>query len=170
MNILVLNGSPRPNGNTAALCKAFAEEAAARGHEVTVMPVGTMQIGACRGCEYCHTKGQGTCVQKDDMEQLYPLLQKAELLLFASPVHYFGFSGQMQSAITRFYSFRHPAAKKCALLLSSFGENMYDSIVTQYRALLDAFEAEDLGILTFHGRGQRCEENMAKMRDFADTL
>ena len=74
MKIVVLNGSPRPNGNTAKMTKAFFEGASEAGHEITVVPVARMKIAGCLGCEYCHTKGEGKCVQKDDMQEVYSLL------------------------------------------------------------------------------------------------
>lgn len=62
MKIIVLNGSPRPNGNTAAMVEAFVS-AKENGHEITVVPVCQKKIAGCLACEYCHTKGNGKCVQ-----------------------------------------------------------------------------------------------------------
>lgn len=59
MNILTLNGSPRPNGSTAAMVQAFAEGSCEAGHEVTVIPVGRLKVDGCLGCEHCHTEGDG---------------------------------------------------------------------------------------------------------------
>ena len=70
MNILVLNGSPRPNGNTAAMVAAFAEGASENGHNITVVSVCQKKIAGCLACEYCHTNGEGKCVQQDDMQKL----------------------------------------------------------------------------------------------------
>ena len=86
MKILVLNGSPRPNGNTAAMVGAFAEGARESGHEVTVVPVCQKKIGGCLACKYCHTKGEGKCVQQDDMQEIYPVLEEAEMIVLASPI------------------------------------------------------------------------------------
>lgn len=49
-HILILNGSPRLAGNTAALASAFAEGAEAAGHCVTRFDLGAMDIHGCRGC------------------------------------------------------------------------------------------------------------------------
>lgn len=62
MNILVLNGSPRRNGNTAAMVAAFSEGARESGHDVQIVDVCQKRIAGCMACEYCHTKGNGTCV------------------------------------------------------------------------------------------------------------
>ena len=67
MNILVLNGSPRPNSNTSAMVEAFAQGARESGHQVEVVHVCQKKIAGCLACEYCHTKGSGRCIQQDDM-------------------------------------------------------------------------------------------------------
>lgn len=67
MKILVLNGSPHLNGNTAAMVEAFVKGAGQNGHDVTVVPVCCKHISGCKACEYCHTKGDGKCIQPEDM-------------------------------------------------------------------------------------------------------
>ena len=170
MKIAVLNGSPRPKGNTAALIAAFQEGAESAGHQVTVLSVGTMNIGGCKGCEYCHTKGGGTCVQKDDMTQVYPVLAEAELLVLASPVYYFGLTGQLQSAISRFYAPMAPAAKKWALLLTSGSPNVYGAIEAQYKGILNFIQAEDLGVFEYDGKHSGTEAAAAEIRAFGASL
>lgn len=59
MNILVLNGSPRPNGSTKQMVEAFREGAVHAGHKVNVVDVCRKNISGCLACEYCHTKGHG---------------------------------------------------------------------------------------------------------------
>ena len=170
MRIVVLNGSPRPKGNTAALIAAFREGAESRGHEVTVLPVGTMKIGGCKGCEYCHTKGGGACVQKDDMAEVYPALAEAELLVLASPVYYFGLTAQLQSVISRFYAVMAPAAKKFALLLTSGSPDVYGAIEAQYRGILNFIQAQDLGIFEYNGKQVGTDEALAEVRAFGESL
>ena len=84
MKIAVLNGSPRKE-NTSAMVDAFCEGAKAAGHQVDVYHVGKMSINGCLGCEYCHTKGNGKCVQKDDLEKIMPAYTDADMVVFASP-------------------------------------------------------------------------------------
>lgn len=108
MNILVLNGSPRPQGTTKQLAEAFREGAVSAGHEVNVVDVCKKKINGCLACEYCHTKGKGACAQKDDMQEIYALLHEAEMLVIASPIYYHGISGQLKCVIDRFYSAAYP--------------------------------------------------------------
>ena len=72
MNILILNGSPRKNGNTKFMIDAFIE-GAKKSNDITVVPVCERKIGGCLACENCHTKGNGECIRKDDMQEIYPL-------------------------------------------------------------------------------------------------
>ena len=115
MKITILNGSPRKE-NTAAMVEAFAEGAKAAGHEVEILHVGKMKIAGCLACEYCHTKGEGKCVQRDDMDQVIPAYQDADMVVYASPIYYFGMSAQLSAAIQRVYCIgKPPKAKKAAL-------------------------------------------------------
>lgn len=170
MKILVLNGSPHGKGNTAALTGAFVEGAESKGHEVTVIQVGTKKIGGCKACEYCHTKGNGACIQQDDMGEVYEALKDTDLLVLASPVYYFGWSGQLQDTISRFYPMGKVAVKKGALILSSASPNVYDGPVAQYRNMLRYFGAEDAGVFTFHGEENQSEQALTQVREFGASL
>ena len=80
MRILILNGSPRPKGNTKQMVDAFRSGAESAGHRVDVIDVCRKKIAGCLACEYCHTRGNGACVQKDDMQEVYSLLGEAPLI------------------------------------------------------------------------------------------
>lgn len=130
MNILVLNGSPRPQGNTKQMVNAFREGAESVGHRVDVIDVCKKNIKGCLACEYCHTKGNGTCIQKDDMQEVVALLNEADMLVIASPIYYHGLSGQLKCVIDRFYAPAYPSGparlKKVAMMLSSGADGVYD--------------------------------------------
>ena len=86
MKVLILNGSPRPNGNTslavAELEKTFAEN----GVETEVIRVGSMDIRGCIACGSCHETGK--CVMGDIVNEVSEKLQAADGLILASPVYY----------------------------------------------------------------------------------
>ena len=156
MKVLVLNGSPRPKGNTAQMIAAFKAGAEAAGHHVDVVDVCRKNIRGCLACEYCHTKGEGKCVQKDDMQEVYDLLKEAELLVIGSPIYYHGLSGQIKCVIDRFYSAAYPEKpanlKKVAMFLSSGDDDMYDAAKFSYDGdFLDYLGLEGLGIYTTYG-------------------
>ena len=156
MKVLVLNGSPRPKGNTAQMIAAFKAGAESKGHTVCVVDVCRKNIRGCLACEYCHTKGGGKCIQKDDMQEVYDLLRDAEVLVIASPIYYHGLSGQIKCTIDRFYSAAYPNKpanlRKVAMFLSSGDDNMYDGARFSYEGdFLDYLELEGLGIYTTFG-------------------
>lgn len=129
MNILILQGSPRANGNTMWMAEECRKAPVAGGHKVTLVNVARKKIASCLACEYCHGKGSDPCIQKDDMQELYPLLAEAEVLVVASPIYYFTLSAQIQAAIQRFHAIWKPAnVKKTAFLLSSHSRRMFMAV------------------------------------------
>lgn len=165
MKILVLNGSPRVHGNTAAMVEAFTKGAREAGHQVDVFAVARMKIAGCLACEYCHTKGGGRCIQEDDMRQIYPVLEQAEMIVLASPVYYHSFTAQLQCAINRIYALDKPKnLKKAALILSSGSDNVYSGAMYEYQnSFLDYLKLEDMGVKTVFGKEQKTPEVMDEM-------
>ena len=172
MNILVLNGSPRPNGNTAAMVAAFAEGANENGHNITVVSVCQKKIAGCLACEYCHTKGDGKCVQQDDMQEVYPVLDAAEMIVLASPIYYHSFTGQLQCAVNRIYALDKPKnLKKAALILSSGDTNVYDGAIYEYQnSFLNYLKLENMGIFTAFDKQNKSEEKLNELREFGRSL
>ena len=172
MNILVLNGSPRPNGNTAAMVSAFVEGAGENGHSITVVNVCQKKIAGCLACEYCHTKGQGKCIQQDEMQEVYPVLEEAEMIVLASPIYYHSVTGQLQCAINRIYALDKPKnLKKAALILSSGDDKVYDGAIFEYQnSFLNYLKLENLGIFTAYDKQNKSEEKLNELRAFGRSL
>ena len=175
MQSLVLNGSPRPNGHTKSMVEAFRNGAVSAGNHVDVMDVCRLKINGCLACEYCHTKGRGACVQKDDMQQIYNLLKEAEMLVLASPIYYHGISGQLKCVVDRFYSAAYPSKppklKKVAMILSSGDANMYDGAMFSFQGdFLDYLGLENMGVYTAHGAENSSREKLAELRAFGENL
>ncbi|MCD8188638.1 MAG: flavodoxin family protein [Clostridiales bacterium] len=171
MNVLILNGSPRPNGSTAVLANAFAGEAAARGHQVHLVQIGNKDIRGCKNCDACRSTLNGSCVQKDDMQQILPLMRKCEALVLASPIYYYSMTGQMHCAIERIYSFeRLPKLKKAALLLTAGGGGFTAAKQTYQDAIIRHMGAKDLGIVTAVGSQCRTPAKLAEVRELAKKI
>ena len=170
MKIAILDGSPRKK-NTAAAVGVFADCARECGHEVEVLKVGTMNIAGCKACEYCHGKGEGACIQKDDMEKVIEAYKDCDVVVFASPVYYFTMTAQMEAAIQRVYCIgKPPKATKAALLLSSGSPNVYDGAIGQYKSMLAYMGIEDAGIVTAAGEENGTDEKVAEIRAIAEAL
>ena len=170
MKITVLNGSPRKK-NTTFMVDAFVKGAEEAGHKVEVVQVGKMKIKGCLGCEYCHGKGEGQCIQEDDMDKVIPAYQDCDMIVFASPIYYFGMSAQIEAAIQRVYSImKPPKATKAALLLSSMSPGVYDGAIGQYKGILAFMGIEDMGIFTAKDPENSTEELQKTIYDFAKGL
>ena len=169
MKITILNGSPRKE-NTAAMAEAFKQGAEAAGHEVEILHVGKMKINGCLACEYCHGKGAGKCIQKDDLEKLMPAYLESDMIVFASPIYYFAPTAQLEAAWQRVYCIGKPAkATKAALLLSS-GSGAYDAAIAQYKAFTGYVGIQDMGVCTATGDENKSEAKLAEIKAFAKTL
>jgi multimeric flavodoxin WrbA len=170
MKIAVFNGSPRKE-NTSAMVDAFTEGAKAAGHDVQEYHVGKMKINGCLGCGYCKTKGNGQCVQKDDLEKIMPAYLEADMIVFASPIYYFAMTAQIESAIQRVFCVGKPLkAKQAALLLSSGSPGVYDSAIAQYKGYMAYTGIADAGIITAYGDENKSEAKMNEIREFANKL
>lgn len=170
MKIAILNGSPRKQ-NTAAMIDAFKEGAEKAGHEVDVLHVGKMKIGGCLGCEFCHTKGEGKCIQKDDMQKVMPAYLEADMIVYATPVYYFDMTAQLSAAMQRVYAIGKPAkATKAAMLISSGSPNTGEGAITSYRNMVKYIGMEDIGVITAAGEENGSEEKLAEIKAFAEQL
>lgn len=175
MKILVLSGSPRTNGNTVAMVDAFAEGARESGHQVTVVPVCQKKIAGCLACEYCHMKDsdhERQCVQKDDMQEIYPVLDEADMIVLASPIYYHGFTGQLQCAINRIYALDKPKnLKRAALIMSSGSDHVYCGAIYEYQnSFLNYLKLEDMGVYSAYGEQNKSQTKLDELKKFGKSL
>lgn len=172
MKVLVLQGSARKNGHTKAMAEAFAEGACEAGHEVTVFDVANMDIHGCTGCEWCHSQGDGECVQRDGMQDIYPHYASADMIVIASPIYYGSFTGQMHCAIHRTYAIGIPkACKKMALILDSGSSGVYEAAERIYHGFLQGwYGVEDCGVFKAAGSSAVSDESLKRLHEFGRTL
>ena len=149
-NIVLLSGSPRKVGNTDKLADAFAKGAESVGKTTTLFRVADMNIGGCKACNHCMNEGN-ECVQKDDMTPILGALMKADALVLATPVYFFGPSAQLKLAIDRIYSLlRKKMPIKRAALLMTCGDRLGDageSIVVMYNRILKYNSWDNAGVI-----------------------
>lgn len=102
--ILIVLGSPRKNGNSAALAEKVSQGAQENGAIVETIYLNGMKIKPCQGCEQCHKKSADGCTIKDDMNLLYPLIRESQSIVIASPIYWFNMSAQTKIFIDRLYA------------------------------------------------------------------
>lgn len=102
MKVLVFNGSPNMDkGNTALILSPFVEGMREEGAEVELQYVKRLKINPCQGEMNCWLKTPRECLQKDDMNAIYPKLRQADVIVFAVPVYVDGIPGPMKTLIDR---------------------------------------------------------------------
>jgi multimeric flavodoxin WrbA len=99
MKLVGIYGSPRKAGNTDLMLDAFLEGAEAAGGEISRLYARDLDIRGCLGCGHCDKAG--VCIQKDDMRQVYPLLEGVQLIVVASPVYFYGITAQLKLMVDR---------------------------------------------------------------------
>ena len=103
LKVLLINGSPRPNGNTALALKNMAEVFEAQGVEAKILNVGSNAVRGCIACNSC--KKSGKCVFDDAVNEAAPKFQEADGLVVASPVYYASANATLIAFLDRlFYS------------------------------------------------------------------
>ena len=151
--ILILNGSPRLKGNTAMLCDAFTRGAESAGHTVTRIDLQKLDIHGCLGCMKGGKDPASPCVQKDGMEKVYPAYVAADIVVLASPMYYWAFSGQLKCAFDRLFAvaecnpgYANPR-KDCALIMAAEGDtpDNWKPVLDYYKTLLGFLQWKDLG-------------------------
>lgn len=146
MNIVILNGSPRKGGNTEIMANEFARGANESGNETKIINLAGKKISGCLGCQYCFLH-DGQCVQKDDMTDILAELDKADLVVFASPIYWFDIAAQLKTVIDRMYARGKVGFhfNKTALLLDSGADNVYVAALAQYKYMCDYLHWESIG-------------------------
>ncbi len=103
MKVLILNGSPRANGNTALAIREMEKIFAAEGVEFETIVVGNKDIRGCVACGNCSETGK--CVFDDEVNEIAKKFEEADGLVLASPVYYASANATLMALLARlFYS------------------------------------------------------------------
>lgn len=101
--VFVLAGSPHKHGNTDRLADEFIRGAQEAGHETEKIYIKDKKVSGCLGCGACQRNG-GSCVQKDDMQEIYEKWIAADVVVLVSPVYFYTWSAQMKTVIDRTFA------------------------------------------------------------------
>lgn len=155
-NILVLTGSPRKGGNSDKLADAFIAGAKQAGHTVTKYTTADKSIKGCLDCQTCFRKGTA-CSIPDDFKDLAPLLEQADMIVFATPMYWFSFPVQIKAAIDKLYAYLISKTalniKECALLVTGgvTDETKFDGIIKSYQLIAEFMNWQDSGVIVVPG-------------------
>jgi arsenite transporter/arsenate reductase (thioredoxin) len=169
MLALGLQGSPRKKGNSDILLTRFMDALAGQGATTRIIELSRRHIEPCRELIVCEKKG--FCPIKDDMgQEIYALLRKADIVVAATPVFFYGVSAQLKSLIDRcqtLWARRYklklddPGSKiRRGFVLAvgaTSGKQLFDGIHLTAKYFFDGISASYTGSLTYRrieGRGQ----------------
>lgn len=154
--IVILNGSPRRNRNTSALVKAFTDGAGSAGHTVTEFFLDGMSIHSCKGCFGGHSSRECPCVQRDDMDKIYPAVRECNVIVLASPLYYWNMSGQIRTAIDRLFALEEGGRQSSAGTQQDFCSVDgcgFDDVLLYYNHLMEHLKWDNLGHVLAGGNG-----------------
>ncbi|MDD5073197.1 MAG: flavodoxin family protein [Candidatus Omnitrophica bacterium] len=163
--ILVLNGSPKKNGNTAKLSGWFAAGARSKGADVEVVNVAFLKYksSGCTSCRTCQKIKEYECVINDGAKAVLKKMAKADVIVFATPLYFYGPSAQLKVIIDRMFSlykwdnttdtFESPLkGKTMALLLSAYEDIGLDNVERSFRIIADYSETKFRSFLVPNAR------------------
>ena len=126
-NIVILNGSPRSNGNTFHLTEEFKRGAVEVGNKVTEFQLSKMKINGCLGCWGGGKDPDHPCTQRDDMEQIYPVYKEADVVVLASPLYYLFISGFLKNTFDRLFAIAECDPNYSVLIMAAEGAGFKES-------------------------------------------
>ena len=151
--VLILSTSPRRGGNSDSLADAFAQGAREAGHTVEQISLSDKTIGFCKGCLVCQKTQR--CVIRDDADSIAQNMLTADVLVFSTPIYYYGMCGQMKTMLDRSnplyaadYRFRDVYLLAAA---AEEDEQTVDGAVNGLQGWIDCFEKARLAGTVFAG-------------------
>ena len=155
MKITIITGSARKNGTSNYMANEFIRGAQDSGHEVFRFDSARADVKNCLGCNAC---GMGTkpCIHKDDFVELREHLLNSDVVVFVTPMYYFGMSSTLKKVIDRFYSIDPQLKEKTnkGILISvqhAPVDAVKEPINAHYQAIISWLNMENAGIINAIG-------------------
>jgi multimeric flavodoxin WrbA len=159
--VLGIVGSPRKKGNTHLLVSKILEGAQDMGAETDILFLNDLSIRECDGCNICWN--DKPCSKNDDMNAVYPKIAASDVLIFGTPVYWYGPTALMKCFIDRFVYFNCPVNRekikgKSAVLAIPFEEENPETaalVTAFFEKSLAYLEVNLLGSVIVPGMGRR---------------
>ncbi len=154
--VLAMLGSKRENSNSGHLLNAFCEGIDPGNVERVTLPT---DILPCLGCDFCVS---GRCIQNDVMNDMYGRIKRADLIVLAAPVYFYGFPSHVKAMIDRcqlFYNLKYkrkesrdkPGKGVVLSPAASFGKNLFSGISATANYWFDALDIQFAGTVFVRG-------------------
>lgn len=154
MEIVVLEGSPNKKGSSNLLAAEFIRGAREAGHVVEIIDAAHANLHPCTGCVRCGY--EGPCVQKDDMEKFRKQILEADMMVFVTPLYYYGMSAQLKVLLDRFCAINSSITRKnmkSAMISAAWNSDSwtFEALAAHYQTLVRYLNLQDMG--TIWGKG-----------------
>ena len=138
MKIVVLEGSPNKTGSSNMLADAFCRGAEESGHTIEIVDTAHADIHPCTGCIHCG--------------------YEADMMVFVTPLYYYGMSAQLKTMIDRFCAFNSSIQRKhmkSALLTAAWNSDdwTFEALEAHYKTLVRYLNLQDMGMVLGYGCG-----------------
>ena len=168
MKVLGIYGSPRKGGNSDQLLDKALEGARSTGAEIATVYARKLKMSGCIECGGCDKTG--TCVVKDDMQLVYPLMEEADVIILASPIFFYGLTSQVKAIIDRTQAMwskrileKTPEERKTydkgkgylIAVAATKGKNLFDGVQMVAKYFFDALDMSYEGGLFLRGLEKR---------------
>ena len=148
MKILALVGSPRKKGNTDILVDQILQGSETKGHTSEKLYLYQYRLTPCVDCRSCK-RGELVCVLKDDMQEIYPKMEAADLVIFATPLYWWGPSGPMKLLMDRMRPFvangKFKGKKAIVVVASGDDTEASGPLLDMFRRTFDLLEVDFVG-------------------------
>ena len=148
--LLVLNGSPRKKGNSSILSEYLISNLS-NDYQSEQLFLYDYPINPCMDCRACKID-ELECILDDGMTEIYQKLDQADVLIFGSPIYWFGPTGQTKLLVDRFRPYfvnKKLKGKKAAIILpAGTGSADCDLTTEMFKRTFDALDIEFLGVVT----------------------
>ena len=125
MNVLSILASPRNHGNTSVILDEYLEgvKSLTPSPHIETIYLQSKNIQHCKGCNACQKSRQSPCVIEDDMTEIRNSVEKADVLIFATPVYVFNMTGQLKTFLDRLHAVDYKTLlNKRIVLLTTYGD------------------------------------------------
>lgn len=150
MEIVVLEGSPNKKGSSNMLAAEFIRGAREAGHVVEIIDAAHANLHPCTGCVCCGY--EGPCVQKDDMEKFRKQILEADMMVFVTPLYYYGMSAQLKVLLDRFCAINSSITRKnmkSAMISAAWNSDSwtFEALAAHYQTLVRYLNLQDMGTI-----------------------
>jgi multimeric flavodoxin WrbA len=158
---VVLTASYRQKGNSAQLADLLISDLTKKGCEVKRFDTAFLKVGECHHCDRCYQKGKA-CVFDDDFNAIAEAIDKADDLVFVTPLYWYSWPSSIKNVIDRFYALyngKHLFKGKKAALIAVCGDSAEgdpaQGLIYSFDKTIDLMEGEIAGHLIFYSMDEK---------------